>query len=197
MSAGQQFLHDSRVSETDEIKLWWKKWAIMADVEPDVFPMQFSEMNVKTNITDKTGFVEIVWDFGMKFCSIETFFSYFQVQIKINTSIHHGFKEKKTFFEAVISLFSLLAVSQPSTVTHTYTSSLQSLSGDHWPCQGSFKIYPGYISPPMTSCHALMLLSQESSFVIGRCHFILRCIFISSDTFSCGSEGRSLNSSVC
>lgn len=52
--------HDSRVSGTDVMKLWWKKWVIMPDVQPGVLPVQFSEMNVKSNITDKTGFFEIL-----------------------------------------------------------------------------------------------------------------------------------------
>lgn len=60
MPAGQQFFHDRRVSGTDEMKLWWKKWVIMPDVEPDVLPVQFTKMNVKFNITNETGFVEIL-----------------------------------------------------------------------------------------------------------------------------------------
>lgn len=42
------------------MKLWRKKWVIMPDVEPDVLPVRFTKMNVKFNITNKTGFVEIL-----------------------------------------------------------------------------------------------------------------------------------------
>lgn len=66
MSAGQHFFYDSRVSGT-EMKLWQMKWLIIPDVEPDVLPVQFCKMNIKFNLTDKTGFVEILWEFVFLF----------------------------------------------------------------------------------------------------------------------------------